>query len=158
MLRRGIEPIIATVILVAVALIIAVAVVGYLMGLFGGLTGGQPQITITNAVAKRPGGTGSLQLELYISNAGAGSDRLLRVEIIHGGATSIYYATGTFTGTAGMTATATTAATSMLVGGNSRGWLTLTTGFTAAAPGDTIIVKLYFEKSGVQTLNVVVSP
>ncbi|MDW8082951.1 MAG: archaellin/type IV pilin N-terminal domain-containing protein [Sulfolobales archaeon] len=157
MLRRGIEPIIATVILVAVALIIAVAVVGYLMGLFGGLSGGQPQITITNAVARNM--SKGLQLELYISNAGAGSDRLLRVEIIHGGSTSTYYATGTFTGTAGMTVNATTvAAALMLVGGNSRGWLTITTGYNKAAPGDTIIIKLYFEKSGVQTLNVVVSP
>jgi len=144
-LRRGIEPIIATVILVAVALIIAVAVVGYLMGLFGGLTGGNPQISVTNIVLKNTG-----RLEMYISNTGAGSDRLLKVEVIAGG----------LVGTAsvisvGGTAYTTTAAT---ISGNFKGWVTADTGLSSGLnPGDTVIVKLYFEKSGTQIINAVVS-
>jgi flagellin-like protein len=146
-LRRGIEPIIATVILVAVALIIAVAVVGYLMGLFGGLTGGNPQITITNiALVLKSGGQGG-QLEMYISNTGAGSDRLLKVEVIANG--SVIASTTPSSGSNAVTT----------INGNFKGWVTvgLTGNFGNVSPGDTVIVKLYFEKSGTQTINVVVS-
>ena len=143
-LRRGIEPIIATVILVAVALIIAVAVVGYLMGLFGGLTGGNPQITITNIALKK----NENKLEMYISNTGAGSDRLLKVEVIANG--SLVAST-----VPGGTAVVTT------IQGNFKGWVSIDlntgTNYVSLAPGDTVIVKLYFEKSGTQTINVVVS-
>jgi flagellin-like protein len=144
-LRRGIEPIIATVILVAVALIIAVAVVGYLMGLFGGLTGGSPQISVTNIVLKKDG-----QLEMYISNTGAGSDRLLKIEVIAGGTVGTASVIGV-----GTTAYTTTAAT---ISGNFKGWVTANIGgLSGLNPGDTVIVKLYFEKSGTQTINAVVS-
>jgi len=143
-LRRGIEPIIATVILVAVALIIAVAVVGYLMGLFGGLTGGNPQITITNIALKKD----SKELEMYISNTGAGSDRLLKVEVI---------ANGTLVASTVPSSTAVVTT----IQGNFKGWVTIklntSTNYDSLAPGDTVIVKLYFEKSGTQTINVVVS-
>jgi len=143
-LRRGIEPIIATVILVAVALIIAVAVVGYLMGLFGGLTGGNPQITITNIALKKT----NKQLEMYISNTGAGSDRLLKVEVIANGA---LVASTVPSGAAVVTT----------ISGNFKGWVTIDlytgTDYGSLAPGDTVIVKLYFEKSGTQTINAVVS-
>jgi flagellin-like protein len=148
-LRRGIEPIIATVILVAVALIIAVAVVGYLMGLFGGLTGGSPQIAVTNVRALKEN-SNKLTLEMYISNTGAGSDRLLKVEVIVGG----------LVGTASVISVGNspvgTAAT--IISGNFKGWVTASiTSSQDLNPGDTIIVKLYFEKSGTQTINAVVS-
>ncbi|MEM1668771.1 MAG: archaellin/type IV pilin N-terminal domain-containing protein [Thermofilaceae archaeon] len=158
-LRRGIEPIIATVILVAVALIIAVAVVGYLMGLFGGLTGGQPQISITSIMAKK--GTNGLEIQMYLNNAGAGSDKLVKVEIIHGGTSTSYGLTGTtltLTGTQAATVTATPGGTSVVIAGNYKGWLTINTDYGNASPGDTVILKLYFERSGIQTINVVVSP
>jgi len=145
-LRRGIEPIIATVILVAVALIIAVAVVGYLMGLFGGLTGGNPQIAVTN-IALKKSDSNKLTLEMYISNTGAGSDRLLKVEVLAGGS---------------VIASATPGSGSnviMTISGNLRTWVStdLTGNFSNVSPGDTVIVKLYFEKSGTQTINVVVT-
>jgi len=153
-LRRGIEPIIATVILVAVALIIAVAVVGYLMGLFGGLTGGQPQISITSITAKLS--NSDLQFEMYLSNAGAGSDKLVKVEVIAGGKSNMESnlndkVTGLDVQTDG----------SAIVRGNYKGWVTLTVdppSEVTVAPGDTVILKLYFERSGIQTINVIVSP
>jgi len=147
-LRRGIEPIIATVILVAVALIIAVAVVGYLMGLFGGLTGGSPQISITNIALKKTGD--KLTLEMYISNTGAGSDRLLKVEVLAGGS---LIASSVPTGNSNAI---------MIISGNLRTWLSGpldvdSSKVSNVSPGDTVIVKVYFEKSGTHTINAVVS-
>ncbi len=142
-LRRGIEPIIATVILVAVALIIAVAVVGYLMGLFGGLAGGSPQISITNIILREDG-----KLEFYINNAGAGSDRLLKIEVISG--------SQIIDSSAGAGAAAV-----MTISGNFKGWITtisLSNINNKVNVGDTVIVKFYFEKSGTHTINVVISP
>ncbi|MEM1830099.1 MAG: archaellin/type IV pilin N-terminal domain-containing protein, partial [Desulfurococcaceae archaeon] len=137
-MRRGIEPIIATVILVAVALIIAVAVVGYLMGLFGGLTGGTPQISITSVRATLAGS--DLNVEIYVNNAGAGSDKLVRAEVIYpGGSRDTTFEDKTITG-------------------NHKGWETLTIGNVQVSPGDTVVLKLYFERSGTYTINVVVSP
>ncbi|MEM1961944.1 MAG: archaellin/type IV pilin N-terminal domain-containing protein [Sulfolobales archaeon] len=157
-LRRGIEPIIATVILVAVALIIAVAVVGYLMGLFGGLTGGQPQISITSITAKND--SGGLKIEMYLSNAGAGSDKLVKIEVIHGGTSTAYIPESkTLSGVSSATVSVSPSATgAVVIAGNYKGWVTIQTGYKSAAPGDTVILKLYFERSGIQTINVVVSP
>ncbi|MEM1623621.1 MAG: archaellin/type IV pilin N-terminal domain-containing protein [Sulfolobales archaeon] len=137
-LRRGIEPIIATVILVAVALIIAVAVVGYLMGLFSGLTGGTPQISITSVRATLY--NDNLKVEIYVNNAGAGSDKLLRAEVIYPGGSK-------------------TKEINESISGNYRDWKTITIdGVSSVSPGDTVVLKLYFEKSGTYTINVVVSP
>ncbi|MEM1651238.1 MAG: hypothetical protein QXH94_05575 [Sulfolobales archaeon] len=157
-LRRGIEPIIATVILVAVALIIAVAVVGYLMVLFGGLTGGQPQISITSITAKNT--SNGLEIQMYLSNAGAGSDKLVKIEVIHGGTSTVYTPAGaTLSGsTPGTISVTTSTQGAVVIAGNYKGWVTIRTGYTGAAPGDTVILKLYFERSGIQTINVVVSP
>ncbi|MEM2288636.1 MAG: archaellin/type IV pilin N-terminal domain-containing protein [Sulfolobales archaeon] len=143
-LRRGIEPIIATVILVAVALIIAVAVVGYLMGLFGGLAGGSPQISITSVSARqKEDNADDLIFELYINNAGAGSDKLIRAEVIYGGRTI---------------RTNITEGKEINIPGNHRGWVKLEAVDVGASVGDTVILKLYFEKSGTHTINVVVNP
>lgn len=45
-LRKGISPVIATVIIVAVALAIAIAVVGWVMGIWGAVTGGTEMLKI----------------------------------------------------------------------------------------------------------------
>lgn len=157
-LRRGIEPIIATVILVAVALIIAVAVVGYLMGLFGGLAGGQPQISITSVSVKLKTGA-TVDLDMYVNNAGAGSDRLLRIEILYAGRTfsipvkgecQINQECALIQDDGGVT-----------IPGNYRGWLKaadIALANTNPAIGDALVLKLYFEKSGTQTINTVLNP
>ncbi|MEM1893309.1 MAG: archaellin/type IV pilin N-terminal domain-containing protein [Sulfolobales archaeon] len=148
-LRRGIEPIIATVILVAVALIIAVAVVGYLMGLFGGLAGGSPQISITSVSARlEKEGSKDLEIELYINNAGAGSDKLIRAEVIYGNKTI----------KASMKDNQQKAEININIPGNHRGWVELEASGVGASVGDTVILKLYFERSGTHTINVVVNP
>ena len=71
-LRKGISPVIATVIIVAVALAIAIAVVGWIMGIWGAVTGGtemlrvlpDSNITITDTNAT---------LYLHIRNEGSGT-------------------------------------------------------------------------------------
>ncbi|GBF09550.1 hypothetical protein apy_12750, partial [Aeropyrum pernix] len=45
--RRGISPVIATVIIVAVAIAISIAVAGWLFGLWGSFATGSPQIQVS---------------------------------------------------------------------------------------------------------------
>ncbi len=158
--RRGIEPIIAAVILVAVALILAVVVVGYLMGLFGGLMGGQPQISITNAIAKVDDAGKKVTFELYVVNAGAGSDRILRVGVIYGGKTHpvISGEGATTTATPGDTITDTNAI--VVIPANFRGWIVFEWNVsedTSVSLGDSMVLRIHFERSGVHTINVVVT-
>jgi len=134
MLRKGISPVIATVILVAVTLVIAVAIVGWLFGLWGGLAGGSPAITISYVKVKTDG-----TVEAYIRNSGGGSDKLIRVEV-YSGSTVIASKTTTIT-------ISPNAVTEPTIGLGS---------LTGVSAGDTVIVKFYFEKSGVQSIQAVV--
>ncbi len=133
-MRKAISPIIATVILVAVTLVIAVAIVGWLMGLWGGLAGGSPAISITNQKLNTNG-----TLIIYVKNSGGGSDKLLSAELLSGGSVI------------------GTNSTTMTISANYAGWITinfkLNTGVTIN-PGDTLTVKLYFENSGTQQFSV----
>ena len=79
-LRKGISPVIATVIIVAVALAIAIAVVGWIMGIWGAVTGGtemlrvlpDSNITITDTNAT---------LYLHIRNEGSGTAVIEKVVV-----------------------------------------------------------------------------
>ncbi len=66
---RGISPVIATVIILAVTIAIAVAVIGWITGLFGATTGGTEQLQIMPDSYIKVNDTGSY-LELHITNKG----------------------------------------------------------------------------------------
>lgn len=145
-IRKGISPVIATVILVAVTLVIAVAIIGWLMGLWGGLAGGSPAISITNQKVDTLG-----NIVLYIKNTGGGSDKLLSAEIISAGSI-------VGSATEGSTVTINGESTTLpaTITANFAGWVTIPTGVSSLNAGDTVIVKLYFESSGTQQFQVTV--
>ena len=72
--RRGITPVVATVILIAVTLIAAVAITGFTFGLFGAFTA-SAQVTVTASSLSASGITGGLNnpTATCSSTAGAGS-------------------------------------------------------------------------------------
>ena len=80
-MRKGISPVIATVILVAVALVLAVALAGWVMGIWGGL-GGTEALQITGYINL----TGT---ELYVNativNRGTAPANITMVQLIDEG-------------------------------------------------------------------------
>ena len=72
-LRKGISPVIATVIIVAVALAIAIAVVGWIMGIWGAVTGGTEALKIMLDSVLYINDTKAATLVLHIRNEGSGS-------------------------------------------------------------------------------------
>ena len=79
-MRKGISPVIATVIIVAVAIAISIAVAGWLMGLWGTFgTTEQVQVlpttTLTNA-------TGTVTLHLCVKNTGSKAATITDYEIV----------------------------------------------------------------------------
>ena len=163
---NAISPVIATVIIVAVAIAIAVAVVGWLIGLWSGLAGGTPQISVTN-IKVYANGSGTY-VELYITNAGSGSDKILRAELIHG--TTVVQLTGMPLDVAGTCIVDDEGQPAndpqfnnlpITVQANCRSWLGLYTTdlkVPTVQPGDSVTIKLYFDRSGTQTIQAVVSP
>ncbi len=139
--RKAISPIIATVILVAVTLVIAVAIVGWLMGLWGGLAGGSPAIQITNQILYTNG-----TLQFYLKNTGGGSDVILSAQLLKNGAVAGSNTTFTLVGT--------TTGTSPTVPANWAGWVKVDFSKVTLKPGDTVIIKLYFKTSGTQQFQV----
>ena len=145
-MKKGISPVIATVILVAVTLVIAVAIVGWLFGLWGGLAGGSPSIQITNQKldVTSAGNTSTATLELYIRNTGGGSDKILKAELISGNNV--------------VSAKTEDIKPSTVISANYADWFTIPFDVSKLqlSPGDTVIIKIYFEKSGTQTFQVTV--
>ncbi len=133
--RSGISPVIATVILVAVTLVIAVAIIGWLMGLWSGLAGGSPAISITNQILYDDG-----TLKIYIRNTGGGSDVLTMAELLKGGQVIATYNTP------------------ITINASQEGWETISFSLSSTTlnPGDKVIVKLYFKVSGTQQFEVTV--
>ena len=75
--RRGISPIIATVILIAVTLAIGIAVAAWLMGIWGGLGGGEQLRIYPESELKVDSNTGTTVLTLKVKNVGS-SDIVVR--------------------------------------------------------------------------------
>jgi len=67
--RRGISPVIATVILIAVTLAIGIAVAAWLMGVWGGLGGGEQLRIYPESTLKV--GNNTATLELVVKNEGS---------------------------------------------------------------------------------------
>jgi len=74
---RGIEPIIATIIIVAVTLVIAIAVIGWIMNWWGALTSGQEMLQIMPDSTL--GADGSMTL--HIKNTGGATAVIYKVEV-----------------------------------------------------------------------------
>ncbi|MEM4820254.1 MAG: archaellin/type IV pilin N-terminal domain-containing protein [Acidilobaceae archaeon] len=79
-MRKGISPVIATVILIAVAIAVAIAVGAWVMGIWGGLGGGE-RLVISYARLYE-GGT----LELRVKNDGTAVAKIVRIEVVGAGA------------------------------------------------------------------------
>ena len=77
-LRKGISPVIATVIIVAVALAIAIAAVGWVMGIWGSVTGGTEILKIMPDSKLNSTGT----LTLHVKNEGGATASIIKVEVV----------------------------------------------------------------------------
>ena len=81
---RGIEPIIAVVILVAITLVIAIGVIGWLMGWWGGM--GQVEALVIHPDSKLyANGT----IALHVENKGSAAAVIYKVEIVGVGSANI---------------------------------------------------------------------
>ena len=80
--RRGISPVIATVIIVAVAIAVSIAVGAWLMGLWGNFAH-YSAVKITHAALEpiQTGNTTQWRLTLIVSNDGADPARLLYIQV-----------------------------------------------------------------------------
>jgi len=156
--RRGIEPVIAAVILIAVAIVVAVAVVGWILGLWGGLAGGSPQISVVNPVLCADMNKTSFEAAVYIKNTGAGSDKILSIYLDYGGSTYRGDVVSTVQKVNKIVGNATiTLGAGNTVPANSAGWLYIT--FSSSTqitinPGDSAVIRIMFEKSGTQSIPV----
>ncbi|MEM4865756.1 MAG: archaellin/type IV pilin N-terminal domain-containing protein [Acidilobaceae archaeon] len=79
-MRKGISPVIATVILIAVAIAVAIAVGAWVMGIWGGLGGGER--LVISYVRLYEDGT----LELRVKNDGTAVAKIVRIEVVGAGA------------------------------------------------------------------------
>ena len=150
---RAISPVIAMIIIIAITLSIAFAVVGWLFGLWGGLAGGTPQISITNLKVYQK--NNNAVIEFYIVNRGTGSDKILKVEVIKGNEVKSTSSASLDQNVVGLT---TDQNGILTIQANARGWVTYSVSELTLNPGDSVLVKIYFEKSGVYSLPAVVSP
>jgi len=135
--RKAISPVIATVIIVAVAIAISIAVAGWLFGMWTGIAGGTPQIAVTNTIAYDNG-----TVLLYVVNQGSGADNLLRVELSDGN--DVYALTPNVT----------------VIDANFKGWIKAdpVDATVKLNPGQSVTIKLYFEKSGPTPITTTVQP
>jgi flagellin-like protein len=87
---RGIEPVIATIIILAITIAVAVAVIGWITGLFGASVGGTEQLQIlpdSEIEVSTAGGTTTAVLRLHVVNK-AGDVTIYKVEIVGAGEVS----------------------------------------------------------------------
>ena len=125
-MRRGISPVIATVIIVAVAIAISIAVAGWLFGLWSGLAGGNSQIQISTATVYTNG-----TALIYVVNQGAGADNILKITL------------NTGSQTIPLTANRTE------IPANFKGWIKATPSTTVSlTSGASVTLTITFEKNG----------
>ncbi len=152
-LRKGISPVIATVIIVAITIAIAVAVIGWLTGLWSSLAGGTPAISVTAATGNYTGGTvNAFYINVYLKNTGSGSDKLVKAEFIYNGTAYSCSVVSTGKVLSGSSYPYT-------VNANSEDWVLFKCPATGVSPspGDKGLMKLYFSTSGAQSFTVVIS-
>ena len=78
---KGLEPLVAAVILIAITLVIAIAVVAWMTGLFGTTVGGAESLVILpNATLTKPAG-GNWQLSISIRNTGSSPSTVIAIYV-----------------------------------------------------------------------------
>jgi len=140
-LNRGIEPIIAVVILVAVTLVIAIGVIGWIMGWWG-------TFGATESLQFYPDSyvTGNT-LYLHLKNTGSASAVIYKIEVAGiGVVTETIGTTGTVTG-------AIATGTEVTVGPGAEGTLTATLPGNAVA-GANYLVRVYTRAGNVYSVTV----
>lgn len=141
--RKGISPVIATVIIVAVAIAISIAVAGWLFGLWGGLASGTAQIQVSSVSVN------TTTASIYVVNTGSGADQILKIELNNGTKTVTLTPTSAF----GQAVTSYP----IKIQANQKGWIYASVPTTITlTPGQSVTVKIYFEKSGTVTVPVTV--
>jgi len=87
LLRRGIEPIIAVVILVAVTLVIAIGVIGWLMGWWGSIGATESLIIYGDSklILQTSNGQTNVVVTLHVGNKGSASAVIYKVEVVNVG-------------------------------------------------------------------------
>ncbi|MCS7127654.1 MAG: archaellin/type IV pilin N-terminal domain-containing protein [Desulfurococcaceae archaeon] len=78
-MARGIEPVIAAVILIAIAVVVAIAVIGWIMGLWGAVTTPREQLSVTGVSLTTT--SGAVQLKLIVVNSGGALANITSVSI-----------------------------------------------------------------------------
>jgi len=77
---KGLEPLIAAIILIAITLVIAIAVVAWMTGLFGTTVGGAESLVILpNATLTKPGA--NWQLKVSIRNTGSSPSNVIAIYV-----------------------------------------------------------------------------
>jgi flagellin-like protein len=77
---KGLEPLIAAIILIAITLVIAIAVVAWMTGLFGTTVGGAESLVILpNATLTKPGA--NWQLSISIRNTGSSPSTVIAIYV-----------------------------------------------------------------------------
>jgi flagellin-like protein len=80
--RRGISPVIATVIIVAVAIAISIAVAGWLMGLWGTFGATEQLIILPNSTITVLDGDDNDYLNITIKNTGSRDAKIYMIEVL----------------------------------------------------------------------------
>ncbi len=80
-MRRGISPILASVIIIAVTLVIAIGVIGWVMGLWGGFGTTESLQIYPDSYAKIPRVATNIRIYLHVKNTGSTTLKITKIEI-----------------------------------------------------------------------------
>ena len=142
-LSRGIEPVIAAIVLIAVTLVIAIGVIGWIMGWWG-------TFGATEALQFYPDSyvdtSGTARLILHVKNTGSASAVIYRIEI--SGLTTV--TSGFNFATIFITTTGTLSA--VTIGPGQEGYVVVTAG--TPTPGANYLVKIYTRAGNVYSVTV----
>jgi len=141
-LSRGIEPIIAVVILVAVTLVIAIGVIGWIMGWWGTFGATESLQFYPDSYIR------GNQLYLHLKNTGSASAVIYKIEVA-----GIGTVTGTITTTGTPAGTITISGTEVTVGPGAEGTLVATLPNGALA-GANYLVRIYTRAGNVYSVTV----
>jgi len=143
--RRGVEPVIVAIILIAIAIVVAVATVGWILGLWRTQeTEGIPRISAESPVLCT--GRGVAVAAVYIRNTGTGSDRVAEIYLDYGGHTYRGSPAGWNFGNE----------TSAVIPAGLAGWLYIKfdLGGKAISVGEQATIRITFERSGTVKMSV----